>query len=228
LPVYVIQPSQTAFEVISQIAAYAAVLPVSDGMGGLVLTRATLGGSFAPIALGTNILSARGQFSAKDRFQTYTVLASTQRNSVEFTPTPSPYQLGIATDPQVSRYRPLVIVADFNGPEESWQRRATWEMAVRAGRAYREDITVKGWRDAKGSLWQPNGTTRVDDGWVGFGDTLVIAGVKFAISDKGALTTLSVTRRQAFDVIGQQLGGQYQDPASGSQKAAIKPSVSGG
>jgi prophage tail gpP-like protein len=226
---YTIEPGATCFDVISALSAYAAVLPVSDGMGGLVLTRAGTGPSYSAVQLGVNIERGQGRFSAKERFSDYTVLGQTKADGL-FDPAKAYTMVGRAKDPGVNRYRPLVIMANFLAADDSaYQLRATWEMAVRAGRAFRENITVKGWRDDAGTLWKPNGTLKVQDEFVGFNSTLVIAAVKYALDENGgASTVLSVTRRQAFSLIQQPLGSNYIDPGSGSPRLFPIPSSKGG
>lgn len=198
---FTLNTGETAFEAIERLCRLYGALPVSDGMGGLKLTRAGTGGANSALVLGQNILAARGQFSMKDRFSHYYVLGqSTGANYVD--PAIPTTMHGDATDPGVGRYRPLIVQAELTDPDQSfYQRRAQWEASVRAGRAWRATITVQGWRDAAGALWHPNGMVRVTDAFLGINDSLLISGVKFTEGDQGTRAELTVTRKEAFSLI---------------------------
>ncbi len=57
------------------------------------------------------------------------------------------------------------------------QKRAQWEMNVRAGRSQRLAITVDGWGNAEG-LWHPNTLVRVKSARLQVDTTLLIVSVK--------------------------------------------------
>lgn len=221
VPEFVIHPGQSAFEAIQQLASFAAVLPISDGLGTLVLTRGGLAGSQAPLKLGGNILKASGRFSAKDRYQTYRVLGQAN-GSGNVDPATAIGGNGSATDAGVTRYRPLVIIADFMAiGDAAYQQRAQWEATVRAGRAYTASITVRGWRDTNGVLFQPNRLVQVDDDFLALHDTLLISAVHLSKSSAGTTAELTVTRKQAFDLISMPSGSGIYDPTPTGQ--VVKP-----
>jgi prophage tail gpP-like protein len=195
-----LQTGETAFEAIERMAKAYGVLPVSNGLGGLVFTRAGSGGAQSALTLGGNILKARGMFSHKDRFSRYIVLAQAAGDDY-VDPSITVGGHGEATDPGVGRYRPLIIVADMPDLNANYQRRAQWEASVRAGRARKSSISVQGWRDDAGRLYRPNTMVKVDDDFTGIHDTLLISGVKLSLSNAGTVAELTVTRREAFDVI---------------------------
>jgi prophage tail gpP-like protein len=211
IPEFVIHPGQKAGEAIAQICSFAALLPVSDGLGNLVLTRGGLSGAQAPLKLGKNIRKASGKFSAKDRYQTYQVLGQAN-GSGNVDPAAAVGGNGSSTDAGVTRHRPLIIIADFMAVgNEAYQRRALWEQTVRAGREFSATHTVKGWRDDAGMLWNPNATVRVDDDFAGIHDTMLVSGVHFSQTLAGTTTALTITRPQAFDLIPMPLDSGIYD-----------------
>ena len=218
IPEFVIHPGQTAFEAIQQLCSYAALLPISDGKGTLVLTRGGMGGAQAALGLGKNILKAGGHYSSKDRYSTYTVLGQAN-GSGDIDPDTAIGGKGVATDAGVTRYRPLVIIADFMAVGDgAYQQRALWEATVRAGRAYSASLTVTDWRDDAGAIWQPNALVRLDDDFLALHDTLLISGVRYSRSLSGSTTTLSVTRRQAFDLLPMPASSGFYDPTPSGQR----------
>ena len=69
-----IDEGETAFEAIERGCRFRAVLPLSDGAGGLVLGRPTRSRTATALRRGVNILSASGDVSWQDRFSEYTLL----------------------------------------------------------------------------------------------------------------------------------------------------------
>lgn len=194
-----LQTGETAFAALDRLCKAYGVLPMSDGQGGLLLTRAGAGGACAELRLGGNILRASAEFDHKDRFQTYTVLAqSATRDDVP--PEASTGGQGQATDPAVTRYRPRLIVADQPDNGADYDLRARWEASSRAGRALRATLTVQGWRDAAGALYRPNTVVDVQDDWLGIHASLVVASVKLSLSAQGTTAELTVAPAAAFDI----------------------------
>jgi prophage tail gpP-like protein len=196
---FAVQLAETAFEAISRIAEQSGLLVVSDGRGGILLTNAGSAGKAASVILGKNILRARGHRSMKQRFSQYIVAAQTLAPDT-MDPTSATIAQGKATDPNVTRYRPLIIMGDlgFNGLNYL-QQRAQWEAAVRLGRGFRPTITVRGWRDDAGVLWKPNTTVLVQDEWLAVDRELLISGVRYLLDDEeGTRTELTLTLPEAF------------------------------
>lgn len=195
-----LQMGESAFEAISRMATRAGVLPVSDGQGGIVFTRSGMGAYAASVILGRNILKARGQFSNQDRFSQYIVLGQSPGNDY-IAPAMITAGKGVAYDKGITRYRPLVIMANVvDAGMEIYQTRANWEATVRMGRAWRHVVTVQGWRDANGVLWQPNSMSHLADDFLGIHGPVLISGVRYLLSeDQGTTCELTLTRQAAFD-----------------------------
>jgi len=58
-------------------------------------------------------------------------------------------------DPEVGRYRPLVLFVEGDATERDLKNRAQWERLRRTGAGTAIDIPVTTWRDAQGELWEP-------------------------------------------------------------------------
>lgn len=100
------------FETLERAARYRGVLLMSDGFGNLVITRPSRERLNTELRLGANVLKARGQFSLRRRFQTYTVVGQDKggdfRSGLEVSEVSSPP----IEDTEVRRYRPRILVAE--------------------------------------------------------------------------------------------------------------------
>lgn len=205
-----IQEGETAFECIERACRMRAVLPVSDGKGGLVLTRAKEGKAVADLLEGVNIKAARGEFSSKERYSIYTIKGQDRGSDDNFDAPETHAQVkAVATDSFVQRYRPLIVIAEERGPHASYKQRAEWERNVRRGRSNRATITVQGWRNAAGQLWQPNTMVHLKSAWLGVDTDLLVVGVAFSLDGQsGTRTELRLSERGAFDlIVGKKAAG---------------------
>lgn len=193
-----IETSESVFSCLERLARDRGVLLVSDGQGGLLITRASKKRSGAALLSGENILSASLGISHRDRFKTYTVKAQRPGDDENFGDALS-VSAG-AKDDGVGRYRPLIVLADDQADYAGAKRRAQWEANVRAGRATQLTVRVLGWSHAEG-LWEPNTLVTVQHPWLDLNSELLIKTVVFTLDEGGAITELQLTRREAFDLI---------------------------
>ncbi|SPD73833.1 Bacteriophage Mu P (fragment) [uncultured Desulfobacterium sp.] len=106
-----IQESETVFECIERAARIRGLLLTPDGTGGLLITRASTERISTALVEGENIKSGSGDFSWRDRYSAYTVKG--QNAGDDYTTTAqNAGPKGEAQDPAVTRYRPLIIIAE--------------------------------------------------------------------------------------------------------------------
>jgi prophage tail gpP-like protein len=194
-----LNPGQRAFELIEKLCSYREVLPVSDGQGGLLLTRAGVDRIAYTLAEGVNVLEGSVTYSASERFSSYIVKG--QAPTSGFSSDQAGKAKGRATDSEltaIGRYRPLLIVASEATDLERCQRRARWEALTRAARGARVSLTVAGWRLPDGSLWRPNTLVRVESDTLGVSGELLLTSVTFARGASGTTTALELMRADAF------------------------------
>ncbi len=193
-----LEQGETAFEAIDRACRQRKVLATSDGRGALVLTRA--GSSRAAIALrvGDNILAAGGSYSQRDRFSRYRIKGQ-QPGDDAWSETTAAHVEAEATDPGVTRYRPMTVIADHPGGQATAQDRVDWEARTRAARGRRIEITVQGWRQGSGGpLWRPNVLVDCRHPDLGVEGDLLVAAATFERSDAGTVTRLSLLPPDAF------------------------------
>lgn len=218
-PTYSINEGETAFECIERACRMRAVLPVSDGLGNLVLTRAKSGTAVAALVEGKNILHGRGEFSFKERFSQY-ILKGQDRGNDETTAETWTHVKAESTDSGITRYRPLIVLAEEHGVNATYRERAEWERNVRRGRSARATITVQGWRNVSGALWQPNTLVRLTSPTLGADTDLLIVSLAYVLDDGGSRTELHLAGREAFDLLAGVKGTRLDKALKGKDGAA--------
>ena len=198
---FTLQKGETAWEAIERMARQRGVLVVSDGEGGLLITRAGLSLEGATLKTGgvPRILSGSATYSDVDRFSEYHTRAQASGTD-DFFGTAVAQVSAIARDPNVSRYRPLIVMAEEQPGPGKVQERATWEASSRAGRSRRATLTVQGWK-AQAGVWQPNRRVQVDDELLGIQREMLIVAVEHTLGERGTRTTLELARPEAFELL---------------------------
>ena len=204
-----LQMGETAWEAIERLARYVGALATSSDSG-VKFIRAGSSGRRASLKLGRDILKAGAEYDFKNRYSEVIVLG--QSAGSDYIP-PAQSAGGKATskDPNVTRFRPKIVMAEMAATGANFQTRADWEQAVKAGRSRKLELTVQGWRDAEGSLWAANTTVQVDDDFLDAHDTYLISEVRFTKDDKGTLAVLSLMPPSAFTPEPVPDGGFMQD-----------------
>ncbi|WP_044469804.1 phage baseplate assembly protein [Mannheimia massilioguelmaensis] len=124
-------------------------------------------------------------------------------------------------DEGVSRYRPLVIIADDNMTGSTGYQRAQWEKKRNNAEAKKSTATVQGWTRADGSLWLPNELVLLTAAEFGIqGEERLIVDVEFALDDQGGtITNLTLMHRDAFDEPPEPLDDNGKKKSKKSKKA---------
>jgi prophage tail gpP-like protein len=155
IPQFNLMLGEAAFEVIERIARYCAVLAYDMPDGSLQLAQVGTISAASGFAEGDNVLEGDVEFAADQRFSTYQ--AFIQSEDVLSDLGQGGNLLATVNDPNVTRHRGMVIIAEAGGGGlEVAQKRATWEMVRRAGRSRTVRVKVDSWRDSAGTLWTPN------------------------------------------------------------------------
>jgi prophage tail gpP-like protein len=108
---------------------------------------------------------------------------------------------GAIKDPEIKRYRPMVIVAEAQADDMTAEKRADWEIRRRKAEGTKATIVVNGWRQDGdgGELWSTNLMTGVVAPWLGLLEReLVIAELTYSYDEGGEKTTFSLTLPDAF------------------------------
>lgn len=198
VPGFKTEEGETCFEMLERLARANAVMLTSDGDGRLVITRAGTHKAAAALQMGGNLLRLALSSSMKDRFSEVTVKGQSAGSDTWDGPGNAQAK-GTATDPNVPRYRPLTIIAE---QEEfgSATTRARHEVAVRYGKGHQARALVNGWY-AGTELWQPNRLADILDSSGQAMATWLIVNVSWHMDDRGCLTELSLSPREAYELL---------------------------
>ena len=196
-----IQEGESVFECLERAARLKALLLTSNPEGDLVITRAGTRRLDFGLVEGDNIKAARGEFSWKERFSSYTVKGQ-GRLGAEGDSMHSAATAKIA-DELITRPRPLIVLAEAHSKNAALRDRAEWERNVRRGRSARGSITVQGWVDPDGNIWQPNTVVPVTSPmlWLDAAAMLIV-GCTYTLDDQGGtLTELAISQPEAFQLL---------------------------
>jgi prophage tail gpP-like protein len=200
-----IDPGDTAASALETVCKIAGLLAVSDGQGGIMLTRSGSARCTTEIVEGENMLTGKATFDYSGRFASYLVLGAHKGND-EFNGEASAAVKGTADDDGIARKaRTLVIRPEGNVTIAQAKKRAEWEAATRAAKSGAVTVTVQGWTQADGSLWPLNRLVRVRSPLLGVdGDMLITQAVYSLSTAEGSTTELSFKRPAAFDPLPRQ------------------------
>lgn len=208
-----VDPGETAFSLIDQACRLSGLLPVSDGLGNVVLTRASVSQCATAIVEGKNLLSGEITLDATKRYARYIVSGQAQGDDADDEPLNAASVFSTKAhgiDAGVVRTeRTLLVRAEGAVTQAFANMRADWEATIRAGRSIALDLAVQGWRQGDGSLWPINALVPVTSPTLGVDDALLISSVTYAQSEEqGTTTRLSVTRPDAFSPEPTVAGGK--------------------
>jgi prophage tail gpP-like protein len=187
----------TVFDCLEQQARARGVLLTTDGRGRLVITRLGERRAGRGFTLGDNVRKASASFSMRERFSEYTVKAQSAATG-NWNGEAAAHGKGTAKDPGVTRFRPLVVVAEQDA-QGTAQRRAQHECNQRFGKSRQVTYTVYGWRGA-GVLWEPGQQADIEDSFCKLSVTWVIASVAWLLDDQGWRSEITLCPKEAFDV----------------------------
>lgn len=189
--------SESPFEILDKRAKQYGILLISDRQGRLVLTNAGNKRAEDSLILGTNVLSGSSNFDFSNRFSKYIIFAqgSSKKDwggNINIK--------AIATDPNVKRFRPLIIQAEGQMTKDRAQLRANWEANVRAARSQSVNVTVQGFTQTNGELWDINQLVSVlaPALYVNPATQLLITSLEYIINASGSFTRLFLKRKDAY------------------------------
>lgn len=203
------QNGETVHKTLEKLARCEGLLMVSDGEGGIILTRAGMAGNCETVLeFGKNILRASFEHSHAALFSEITVkgqacAAGDSKFDVQkASPKGSVKRAAGAktANSEITRFRPLIIVAETQADAKRCQQRAEWEASNREAKARKVTVTVQGWREpATGDLWRINKMVRVKCPWMRLDEWLLISAVNYKLDESGTTAELSLVSDKAFD-----------------------------
>jgi prophage tail gpP-like protein len=194
-----LQQGETVFSALDRLARFRKVLMAPGVAGGLLFTQAGKTRATVRLQQGVNIKSGSGVLDDSQRFSNYIVKGQNVSSKTTDGELEAHAEARV-TDSAVTRYRPLVIMAETGATNGSAADRATWEANVRLGRSAAATVTVRGWRQGlTGPLWKPNQLVGVTSSFLRMDGDMLIRQVTYKRSaSSGTEVELSLVSPQAF------------------------------
>jgi prophage tail gpP-like protein len=198
----VVNPGDSCFDVIQTAAKVAEVLVISDGKGGILITRSAPLRAATPLIQGENVLTADVEYNAADRFRRYIIVSQTAGEQYMTSDEAIDHPVSVcsqATDTGVRRSeRALMIQCETGISTADARRRGDWEARNRAARAERVTVSVREWRQSNGVLWPINAIVPIRIPRIGIDGEMLISQVELSLDTGGERTTLHLVRPDAF------------------------------
>ncbi|MEZ8134789.1 phage baseplate assembly protein [Vibrio splendidus] len=198
-----IEQGETPHELLARLARQRGVLLTSDTYGNLVITRSSKERAGVSLILGENVKAARGRFSWRNRYSSFTVKAD-GASFGRWDDAPLSAVGGIKAevkDEEISRYRPMIIINEEITTAEGAAKRGQWERQRSLAKSNGAEYTVTGWRIPQtGKLWNFNTLVPVLDEILGIDEEMMISSIMFSEDDSGRLAVVSVVKSDAFDI----------------------------
>lgn len=218
---FTLDHSETVYEALGRAARARGVLITSNAAGDLVFTRADESHSDR-LVLGENLLSVDFDEDYRDRFSEYTVKGHGRSNgkvgdTVDARTIAS--QKGTATDSAITRYRPMIILADSKIDAQSATARALREQRRRLAKSVTFEAQLDGWTRSNGQIWMPNILAEIDASKFAIQTgPLLVSKVVLTLDDReGVKTTLTLAPRDGFLVLVEK---DRKGKSSGSNASA--------
>ncbi|MGH7027943.1 phage baseplate assembly protein, partial [Brevundimonas sp.] len=195
---FALQQGETVWEAVERLARFRGLLAISTATGGVAFITPGQRRAAFTLRQGETLLSASASDDGRDRFSKYVVKGqSAGDDDVNGASAAGPK--AEAQDAGVGRYRPLLVVGEEQATLASLRDRAGWEASTRAAAGTPVDLTVQGWRDPAGEIWQANQLVPVVAPWLGLDGEVLIADVTFNLTpDNGSTTVLSCAPPDAY------------------------------
>lgn len=212
IPAEAADQTETCFAFLERLARMAGILLTDDAEGALLLGRLSEARASGTLKLGANIKAATVSLEVEKRFDRYIVrgqnpggaswvsgLDAGGNEGARPGTRPQPGVTGVIRDDKVPRYRPFVMQAEGEGTGDDARARALWQARRDAGGSVNVKVTVPGWRQEDGRLWQVNERIPVILPQLGFEEELLVATTSFSLTDReGAQTILTLAPPEAF------------------------------
>ena len=202
---WAIEDEETPFGCIARAAKMRGLFLISDSGSKLLITKASTQVFPMSLVFGQNVKRGRRTSRFRERYSEYTLKSQAAGNDTFFAE-----QVGKGffktTDPQVLRFRPLIIISDGSGNKSELETRALWERNVRAGKSRRLSYDYQGFRNPPGiggdQVFPINQLITVQDSYLDFSGQLLIVSASFSLATNGGeFTTLELGAPEGYDVL---------------------------
>ena len=186
-----VEPGAKALDTISKLCRERGILCCSDGRGKVYLLKPESSPRGPALRQGENLLAASVDFSLVDRFSTYKVYGTGKAKKKV---------VGEATDCDVTRKRPLVVVDSNAVEKDKVQARADWESRIRKAKSMGFRASVSRWEHS-GGIWTPGVICSFEapELFVEEPLDLLVSSVEYSWGPSGEITDLVLVQPDVFE-----------------------------
>ena len=194
-----IQPGESAFEAMDRACKLRGFLLSSSNGGNVIVSKIGSKTAAGQIIEGENLIDASFSTSNKERFSKYIVKGQDNNNDAIF----GKKATGISStvsDPLITRYRPIVIVAESIVSNATAKRRAEWECSVRRSKSIAINCKVPSW-GINNDIWETNASVNFYSKSLGIttNNNYIISNVNRHYNDTdGETTSLTLNPEGSF------------------------------
>lgn len=200
-----VQPGETVFEVVERLARLRGFYLADTPAGDLLVFQGPAGGG-GSLVEGDNILAMRATLSDHMLASDVTVYGQ-QQGDDEIYGEDARDIVASAPGPNVDRYRPLLGIAPEPSTTEDLQDSADQEVAARVAASVEASVTVQGWRDQSGQLWDIRQTVLVRSPMALLDRELMVKRVTWRQGPEGSTTVIDLSGPEAFGGSVGSIGG---------------------
>jgi len=189
------QYQETIWETINRLSIYQGVLAYPDARGGIIFSDIASDSTVSEKLDETkNILEIETRTDASKKFQKYIVISHTGTSDNKVTTTRAE-----AVDNSVKEPRAKIITTSKKTDKNGAQARANWEMAMAVAKSFFANVTVVGWKNSEGRLWEINTMANLHAPSCGINGTFLIESTVFSLdSENGMTTRLRLVLRDSY------------------------------
>lgn len=190
---------ESIFDSLSRAASFRGFLLISDGKGNLVATRPKVGPVSCVIDEGSGVLDQERIQDFRNRFSHY-VTRGPSYGPTEGKEQNLRFSIPPVFDNEIKRYRPCLISQEGETREEIAQKRLLWEARVRRAKSDRINLTVKGWKNRQGLLWDINQLVRISLPAIQAFGSYLSTRIQFILDSGGTKTNLEFEAAHSADI----------------------------
>lgn len=206
---YQLQPGETCFRCVEKMVRDQGMTITGTAEGNAKITKAGSKRMSGGIIEGQNMLSGRGHHNGKNRYSKIVV-----RGQRPFGHGDDNLEIEVQLeDGSVKRHRSVIIVQDDDTTKERAQDRAKNRKNRQKGDALKATVSVQGFRDDGGQLWEPGAMVWTESPFLDIAQDMLIESVNYRQSEAGSISTLQLVDPSTYDGKG---GGGGKGNKSGS------------
>ncbi|MFZ5746353.1 MAG: phage baseplate assembly protein [Pseudomonadota bacterium] len=194
---FALQPGDTAHAAIERLLRFRGLIAISLADGSIALTSPDNGAPAEVLELGANLIDAEAAFDVTERFSEVIVKGQAAGDDRAHGRSVSAGR-GRAVDPAVTRYRPLILIAEDQALAGGLEARAKWEVSTRAARGQSVRLVAQGWHRADGRLRTHNSMISIRAPMIAVDGPMLIESISYVLGSDGTTTEMVAVPRDAW------------------------------